>query len=119
MSEEMPKRPEKRHYQRVDMELPVRLEFDGRTIESTTENISCGGMFLPANTATTLKEHDLLTAFIKLPENKKEIRMTGKICRIQRNPDNTDGLAIQFSGLYDDNHLEIDRLIKWRKHGLN
>lgn len=118
MSEQLPKKPEQRHYQRVDMELPVRLEFDGRVIESTTENISCGGMFLPKNNASSIKKDDLLTAFITLPETKKEIRMTGKICRIQKNADNTSALAIQFSG-QDENHPDIDHLIRWRRHGLN
>lgn len=121
MSDKMPKYPEMRHYQRVDMELPVRLEVDGRIIESTTENISCGGMFMPTNTSSPLNEKDLLTAFITLPDApQKEVRLTGKICRIQKNKDNAvSGLAIQFNGLFDDNHLELDRLIKWKKDILN
>lgn len=114
MSKGLPKRAEQRHYKRIDSELPVKLETGGQSIESTTENISCGGMFLP-NIQTDLKEDDTLTAFITLPEDCKVVKMSGRVCRVRNNTDSQDsGVAIQFSGLYDENHLEIDRYVKWK-----
>ncbi|MBF0106677.1 MAG: PilZ domain-containing protein [Deltaproteobacteria bacterium] len=114
MSDGIPSRPEKRKYTRLDVELPVRLEHNGKEIESTTENISCGGMFLPIfNEAVRADEN--LTAFISMPEGSRVVKLAAKICRVNTNlQGNVSGVAVQFSGLYDDNHLEIDRYIKWK-----
>jgi len=117
MSDDFPKGPEKRNYQRVELELPVRLEVAGQEIQTTTENISCGGMFLPTpiQAEDSFVEDQVITAFISIPDQNKVIKMAGSITRVHKkyNAD-TVGLAIQFSGLYDDNRLEIDRFLKWK-----
>ncbi|MBU0506711.1 MAG: PilZ domain-containing protein [bacterium] len=111
-----PKRPEKRNYQRLELELPVRLELDGKEIETSTENISCGGMFLPMNSKkslTELRETKELTAFITIPDECRSIKLTGNVNRVQRNTERTPiGVAIEFCGLFDENHLEISRYLK-------
>jgi len=114
MSEKLPKRPEKRHYKRIEMELPVRLEMNGKKIEATTENVSCGGMFLPMKPCD-LKVDEHLTAFVSLPERAAPVKLSGRVCRIVENPgaENT-GVAVEFSGLYDENQMAIDHLVKWK-----
>lgn len=116
MSEKLPKNPEKRHYQRLDEELPVRLEIDGRLIESTLHNISCGGMFLPHVQIDIPKDSEL-KAQIALPQTSeataKTVKLSGRIVRVNPNINHQDSaLAVEFNGLYDENHLEIDRYIK-------
>lgn len=114
MSENFPKKPEKRNYQRLDLELPVQIEIDGRRMDTTTENISCGGMFLPS-LPEDLKQNADITAEITIPEMQKSIKMSGTVLRVQKNPAHRgSGAAVQFTGLYDDNHLTIDRYIKWK-----
>lgn len=107
---ELSDKPEKRYYKRLEEELPVQLKIAGEIIETTTQNISCGGMFLP-NVCDKLEHHKELEAFITLPEAGKPVRLAGRVLRIEKNP---CAAAIEFSGLYDDNHLEIDRYIKWK-----
>ncbi len=117
MKDNLPKRPEKRNYQRLDLELPVRLEVDGQEIVSNTQNISCGGMFLPTDESETklFNEEKELTAFITIPDECKVVKLSGRIRRVQRKSDfDPAGIAIQFSGLYDENFLEIDRYLKWK-----
>lgn len=114
MSENFSKKPEKRSYQRLDLELPVQIEIDGKRMDTTTENISCGGMFLPS-LPEDLKQNADITAEITIPEMQKSIKMSGTVLRVQKNPAHRgSGVAVQFTGLYDDNHLTIDRYIKWK-----
>lgn len=110
----IPKIPEKRHYPRIEMELPVELEVDGKKVQATTDNISCGGMFLP-DIAELLEEQQDVIAFVTLPDQSKSIRLPAKIARIERKiANNSKGIALQFDGLYDTNRLEIDRYVKWK-----
>lgn len=114
MDDGMPKRAEKRHYQRIAAELPVRIEYGGKTVEATTENISCGGMFL-GGLNRELNPDDTVTAFVTLPEDCKVVKLSGRVCRVQPTADSAvQGIAVQFRGLYDENRLEIDRYVKWR-----
>ena len=110
----IPKVPEKRHYQRLQCELPVRLEYDGEAVSATSDNVSCGGMFLPINNIN-VSEDQPIVAFINLPESARAVRLTARIKRIEKDPDNKfKGVALEFEGLYDSNRLEIDRYVKWR-----
>lgn len=112
---QFPKTPEKRHYQRIDMELPVEIEHGGKRVSATTENVSCGGMFLPNMDADFTELQDVVT-FINLPERAEAIRLTAQVRRVENSPADggRPGIAVEFSGLYDDNRLEIDRYIKWK-----
>jgi hypothetical protein len=116
MTNPFSKGPEKRNYKRLELELPVKLEVDGHEIETSTENISCGGMFLPVKKKkglTGLKEYDELTAFITIPDECRSIKLTACVNRVQRNTERTPiGVAIEFCGLFDENHLEISRYLK-------
>lgn len=112
-----PKNPEKRHYQRIDMELPVEIEHDGRRVNATTENVSCGGMFLPnIDEDAGFSESQNIVAFINLPDRSETIRLTGTVRRVEvsKPASKGHGVAVEFSGLYDDNRLEMDRYIKWK-----
>jgi hypothetical protein len=110
-SNHFPKNPEKRHYQRIEMELPVEIEIDGAKVSATTENVSCGGMFLP-NMETSLGEAQEVVTYINLPERSEAVRMPAKVLRIEKKDGHAPGVALQFHGLYDDNHLAIDRFVK-------
>lgn len=107
-----PKTPEKRHYQRVDLELPVEIEVDGRKVSATTGNVSCGGMYLPNLQGEFPEARDVIT-FINLPDRAAAIRLNAKITRIE-NAQDAGGVAVEFDGLYDDNRLEMDRYLKWK-----
>jgi hypothetical protein len=107
-----PKTPEKRHYQRIDLELPVEIEVDGRKLSATTGNVSCGGMYLP-NLQSDFKEAQGIVTFINLPSRSEAIRLNAKITRVE-NEAAAGGVAVEFDGLYDDNRLEMDRYLKWK-----
>lgn len=112
---QFPKTPEKRHYQRIDMELPVEIEVDGKKVSASTENVSCGGMFLP-NLAGEYCEDQDVVAFVSLPGRSAAVRLSARVRRVEEaeDPGLHNGVALQFDGLYDDNRLEIDRYIKWK-----
>lgn len=110
----IPKEPEKRHYQRLQCELPVLLEFEGETVAATSGNVSCGGMYLPLN-RTDVAEDTPVIAFINLPDKPRAVRLPARVRRLEKDVgDNPSGLAIEFEGLYDSNRLEIDRFVKWK-----
>jgi hypothetical protein len=107
-------KPEKRNHKRVDCDLPVDLKIEGKSISASVTNISCGGLFLPIK-KDLLKERTDIQMMINLPEQKKEIRVVGEVARYQDTSFlglGTEGVAIRFSGLYDDNILAIDKYIK-------
>lgn len=92
-------------------ELPVRLEFADQSIYANTENISCGGMFLPeVNHGMDIDVDDEITAFLTLPSKTKTVKVNCHVSRVQRQPDS--GIALEFRGLYDENIQEIDTYIK-------
>lgn len=110
----MPKIPEKRHYQRLECELPVVLEFEGETISATSDNVSCGGMYLPLNQIELAEEQNVI-AFISLPEKSRAVRLPARVRRVEKTTENKQaGIALEFEGLYDSNRLEIDRYVKWK-----
>lgn len=112
-------KPEKRQYQRVDVSLPVNLKVSGKEIPSITENISCGGMLLrlaPVQTHATIQANSPLEAQITLAgTTEKIIHMQGRVIRVDTAQDGERRAAIEFSGLYDENMMEIDHLVKWNK----
>lgn len=97
------------------MELPVEIEHEGKRVSATTENVSCGGMFLPNMHDDFSEEQDVVT-FINLPDRSAAIRLTAQVRRVESSPEDggKPGIAVEFNGLYDDNRLEIDRYIKWK-----
>lgn len=116
MSEEndrFPKNPEKRHYKRIDLELPVEILFEGNKVAATTENVSCGGMYLPNIDADFSASKDII-AIVNLPDRAAAIRLSAKVARIEEGETKKQGVALEFDGLYDDNRLEMDRYIKWK-----
>lgn len=112
----MPTVPEKRHYKRLKCELPVVLEFDGETISATSQNMSCGGMYLPLQNDTFVENKPpKIIAQIMLPDRIECIKLPAKISRFEKDIQNKlKGVALEFEGLYDNNRLEIDRFIKWK-----
>ncbi len=106
--------PEKRHYQRLDVLLDVSLEFNGQKIEATTSNISCGGMFLPDIHSMLAVEADIVV-FVSLPDHTQLIKLPARVRRVDAKLESKKiGVALEFSRLYDDSRLQIDRYVKWK-----
>lgn len=111
-------RPEKRNYQRLDVEIDVDLVIEGKHLSATSSNVSCGGMFIPTKD-NYLKERTDIEITLHLPEEKKQVRIIGAVARMQDSSflgSQKKGVAIEFRGLYDDNILAIDRFIKNKIH---
>lgn len=82
------------------------LEFKGEKIHAQTRNISCGGMFLRLDPDKVVPGEEL-SVVIHLPNSKNPVKVVGEICRSE-----TDGVAVEFQGLYNDNILAIERFVK-------
>lgn len=100
---------EKRIFRRVDAELPVDLELGSETVQTTSSNISCGGMFLLVD-PDKLGDQNKLDVVIHLPNRKNPVKMTAEILRSENR--NRNGVAVQFQGLYNDSMLEIEKFVK-------
>ncbi|HCU25695.1 MAG TPA: hypothetical protein DF383_11825 [Deltaproteobacteria bacterium] len=96
-------------FRRVPAELPVELEVGGATLQTTTANISCGGMFLQMDPAQ-LERQEKLDVLIHLPNRRVPVKLSAEILRneSQQRP----GVALQFQGLYNDNILAIEKFVK-------
>ena len=106
-----PSGPERRIHQRIDAALEVEIVADGKKIPATTENISCGGMYL-ATHKPFIDDCAIKLAF-KLPDEQKKIQMKGEVIRTS----NEKGLAIRFNqNLDNENLLAISRFIKNKLH---
>ena len=100
---------EKRIFRRVDAELPVDLEFGSETVQTTSSNISCGGMFLLID-PDKLNDMHKLDVVIHLPNRKNPVKMSAEILRSESSE--RRGVAVQFQGLYNDNMIEIEKFVK-------
>jgi|SRR5262249_23731872 len=100
---------EKRIFRRVDAELPVDLELDHEVVQTTSSNISCGGMFLQIDPQKLSQQHKL-DVVIHLPNRKTPVKLSAEILRSESEA--RQGVAVQFQGLYNDSLLELDKFIK-------
>lgn len=100
---------EKRIFRRVDAELPVDLEIGSETVQTTSSNISCGGMFLLID-PDKLNDKHKLDVVIHLPNRKNPVKMSAEILRSESS--DRRGVAVQFQGLYNDNMIEIEKFVK-------
>lgn len=110
--------PERRNYQRLNAKINVHLIMEGKQMEATTANISCGGMFLPIQEGS-LHEHNDVEVILNIPDEHKPVKVIGEVSRLQVSPimkGRRRGVAIEFRGLYDDNRLVIDRFVKDKLH---
>jgi hypothetical protein len=110
-------KPEKRYYQRLQVDLPVDVVIEGKKISANTSNISCGGMYLPLP-SEHLNNQKNLEIIVNLPADEKPVKILGQINRIDNasSINEPKGVAIEFQGLYDDNILAIERFIKSKLH---
>ena len=97
---------EKRIFKRLPTEVPVELEVGGKKLNGQTRNISCGGMFLRID-PKHLKNGGELNVVIHLPNQKNPVKVVGEVLRHE-----SDGVAVEFQGLYNDNILAIERFVK-------
>lgn len=97
---------EKRIFRRLNTELPVELDQGDSSIRAQTRNISCGGLFLALDPGKLSKEQELQLV-IHLPNQKNPVKVVGAVTRRE-----SDGVALEFQGLYNDNILAIERFVK-------
>lgn len=87
--------PIKRRYRRFDLRLPVHLSFpvDGslRDVDTTTKNVSVGGMLLQTVEAIPLHSQVNLTMDVRISQSRRRVRLTaqGEVIRVQ--PGGEDG----------------------------
>lgn len=103
------KYPERRNYQRVDVDLEVSLTIEGKPVSASASNLSCGGLFLPME-KPVLQENSDLEMILHLPDRERPVKVLGKVNRVGK------GMAVQFKGLYDENIMAIDRFVKNKLH---
>ncbi|MBX7149168.1 PilZ domain-containing protein [bacterium] len=111
-------RPERRNYERLDTSLDVEIVIEGKRINTTATNLSCGGLFLPIGKAA-LKERTDMEVILSIPNIQKPVKLIGEVARIQNKSffgGRPEGVGIQFTGLYDDNMMAIDKFIKNNVH---
>lgn len=109
--------PEKRNYRRIDVRLKAEVTVEGENFLALAENISCGGIYLSLENLPKDTEKKILVK-VRLPHNKKDIQVVGDVRRVEENtsPKDKNRLAVEFSHLYDDNILEIEKFIKSSYH---
>jgi len=110
--------PEKRNHKRLDVHLGVDLLIEGKKMSATTSNISCGGLFLPIQ-KHILKERTDIELIVTLPSKSRQVTLVGEVARFQDGSlikKRRRGVAIRFRGLYNDEILAIDKLIKSKPH---
>lgn len=107
--------PEKRHHQRLSINLGVGILINGKKLNVVTENISCGGMYLPVKKTDLENPSKEIEMVLSLPDNEKPVKLIGEIARIDKST-HREGVAIQFKGLYDENRMAIDRFVKNKMH---
>ncbi len=106
----------KRNYLRVEAEIPVRIEFENRTIKLITKNISCGGMFLKCN-EKTLQKNKELTAYIGTGQHgTDEVKTLAQVRRVEKTEQGAVcGVAMEFTGLRDEEKETLEHVMRWRK----
>lgn len=104
------KHPERRNYQRIDVDLEVHLNIDGRSMKASASNLSCGGLFLPME-KPSLHKNSNLEMTLHLPDQKRPIKILGTTVHRAGK-----GVAVQFQGLYDENIMAIDHFVKHKLH---
>ena len=105
--------PERRNYKRLDIELPVTIMVEGARVVTETQNLGGGGLFVapcPEGLPVQVNETSQITIQFELPDDGRQVKIKGAIARLDA--DERDGLAIQFIGLPDSNHLAIQRFVK-------
>ena len=98
---------EKRIFRRLNTEVPVDLEIGSQTLKACTSNISCGGLFLKVDPTKVPCQNSKLNLAIYLPNRKNPVKLVGEVRRSE-----SQGVAFEFQGLYNDNILAIERFVK-------
>lgn len=104
---------ERRHYDRVPLELPVTIRYRGRLIPATAHNLSCGGMLLDARGASFV-EHDSLELIFDLSSLERDVTLRGEIRRIAADGPKSH-IGVQFINLFSLGHEAVTRFLK--RHG--
>jgi hypothetical protein len=104
---------EKRIFQRVDAQIPVELKWEKGIAQSTSQNISCGGMFLTLDPSQFLSDQSI-DVLVHLPQKESPVRLPGKVLRSEQSL--RTGIAVQFEGLYNDDILQIEKFVKGKCH---
>lgn len=100
---------ERRGGHRFDIHLPVTLRHNGKLIPATTENVSCGGMYL--STATSeMTMGGSVEVILDLTEMERDVTLRGAVVRVDTH--DTTKMAIQFVNLLSGGHSALQRFLK-------
>lgn len=83
----------RRAQQRFDIEIPVQVTYQDRTLDLQTRNISLGGMYLA--TDEELPFGALVQLSFQLPELTAAVTVDAHVRWVQAG----DGIGVQFAGL--------------------
>lgn len=100
---------EKRESPRVDVHLPVTLRHNGKLIPATTENVSCGGMYLSSPTGEVMLGGNI-EVILDLTEIERDVTLRGSVVRVDSQDDGK--MAIQFVNLLSGGHSSLQRFLK-------
>lgn len=94
--------PIKRRYRRFDLQLPVRLSFPAgghvREVQTTSKNVSVGGMLVQAGDAIPLHSQVNLTMDVRISGSRRRVRLKseGEVIRVEpAGPDGAFAIAIE------------------------
>lgn len=101
---------ERRHYERVPVQLPVTVRYRGRLIPATARNVSCGGMMLDTSGAT-FAEQDALELIFDLSALDRDITLRGEVVCSELS-DTGRRVGVQFMNLFSIGHEAVTRFLK-------
>lgn len=101
---------EKRHSPRIDVDLPVVLRHQGRFIEATMQNLSCGGIYITTNDVD-IDDATPVEVIFDLDASRRDVSLMGKIRRVESCKGKT-GIGIQFSNLFSGSHKVVQDYLR-------
>ena len=113
MSDKFPR--ERRRHERLNVELPVTIRYNGRLIPATALNLSCGGVQLDAKNVD-LEKDGKVELVVDLSAHDTDVSLRGEVAWAEV-IDQKTRLGIKFTNLFAVGHEAVQRYL--RKHGVN
>lgn len=101
---------EKRRNPRIDVDLPIVLRHQGRFIEATMLNLSCGGIYVTTKDVN-IDDATPVEVIFDLDADQRDVALMGKIRRVESRKSET-GVGIQFSNLFSGSHKAVQDYLR-------
>lgn len=105
----------RRRHDRVDVQLPVTLRYQGRLIPATALNLSCGGMQLDANSLLLDREGKVELIF-DLSALERDVAMRAEVAWCET-IDSKSRVGVCFTNLFTIGHEAVTRYLGRHKAG--